>query len=192
MAGAAAELTRVQREFLEKALAFYEQFAAIRRADPEIRRATAMAYHRVGQIRKALGQNQQADHAYQQALAVWQSLVEDFAGQACDRSDLAETLLGRAVLLGHLGRKTEAEKLDHQSLALAEALVAENPIEPLYRNLLVKGLHILSDHQGNLIQAEASEASHRRAWRSRNLWWPSIPARQPIASSWPSSSGQRA
>ncbi len=43
-----AELTLVQKQFLEKALAFYQQLATEQSDDPTVRFETAMAQQRAG------------------------------------------------------------------------------------------------------------------------------------------------
>ena len=49
------KLTRLQREFLEKALAFYEQFAAEGKDNPQARLEVARARRRMGAIRASSG-----------------------------------------------------------------------------------------------------------------------------------------
>ena len=48
-------LTTLQREFLEKALAFYQQFAAVESSDPQVRHEAIRASYRVGVIRREPG-----------------------------------------------------------------------------------------------------------------------------------------
>ena len=50
-----AELTHVQKQFLEKALAFYQRLATEESDDPAVRFETAKAQQRVGEIQKKLG-----------------------------------------------------------------------------------------------------------------------------------------
>src|SRR5262249_59980444 len=62
------ELTSLQRDFLEKAQAFYEQFAREQADDPEARAEAGKAASRVGQIQAQLGQSSGALEAHQRAL----------------------------------------------------------------------------------------------------------------------------
>jgi hypothetical protein len=47
-------LTRLQREFLEKALGFYERFTGDLESDPRARQESVEALYRVGAIRQKL------------------------------------------------------------------------------------------------------------------------------------------
>src|SRR5206468_6160896 len=50
------QLEKLQREFLEKAATFYEEFAKEQATNPDVRRETAKAIHRLGAIRQKLGE----------------------------------------------------------------------------------------------------------------------------------------
>ena len=62
-----AELTPVQKQFLEKALAFYQRLATEESADPAVRFETAKAQQRVGEIQRKLGQHKEAEATFRQA-----------------------------------------------------------------------------------------------------------------------------
>src|SRR5262249_16460079 len=62
------QLEPLQREFLLKALAFYQDFAQQRREDPEARHALARAYQRAGQIQWKSGRSREAEAAFRRAL----------------------------------------------------------------------------------------------------------------------------
>ena len=68
-------LTAVQQEFLEKALAFYEEFAAADGSDPQVRYETLRATHRVGAIQRRLRDDPAADAAYRRVVAECDHLV---------------------------------------------------------------------------------------------------------------------
>ena len=70
-----ASLTPLQREFLEKALAFYERFAAEEGSDPQVRHEAIRALYRVGLIRERLGRHAEAEAAFRQVVALVTDLV---------------------------------------------------------------------------------------------------------------------
>ena len=72
------KLTQVQREFLEKALAFYEQFAAEHVESPQARFESAVARSKVGAIRRELGKLDDSERALQQAVKQLEELATQF------------------------------------------------------------------------------------------------------------------
>src|SRR5262249_38480032 len=72
------EMEEVQREFLLKALRFYQEFAGERGTDPAVRLATGMAYRRVGDIERKLGEQAKAEAAYGPAVHLFRRLADDF------------------------------------------------------------------------------------------------------------------
>ena len=70
-------LEPLQREFLLKALAFYQEFARDRGNDPEARAASARAELRAGDIQKKLGEHGSAHHAYRRAVELFKELAAE-------------------------------------------------------------------------------------------------------------------
>src|SRR5262249_45841538 len=70
-----ARLEPLQREFLEKALRCYEQFAQAKTDDPRVRMTIAKSLERVGEIRSGLGLLQEAEDAYRRALEIDEDLA---------------------------------------------------------------------------------------------------------------------
>ncbi len=69
-----AELTVVQKQFLEKALAFYQRLATEEGADPAVLFETAKAEQRVGEIQNKLGKYAEAEAAYRRAIELFAQL----------------------------------------------------------------------------------------------------------------------
>src|SRR5206468_2269886 len=61
----------LQKRFLLKALAFYEQFAEEKGTEPTVRRDRGIAFHRVGGIHNKLQEARKAEAAYGQAVLVF-------------------------------------------------------------------------------------------------------------------------
>jgi tetratricopeptide (TPR) repeat protein len=126
-------LTVLQRRFLEKALAFYEGFAAERATDPPVRFEAARALERVGQIRAALGLNEQAAAAFRKAVAAYEGLSGRFPGEAEYRHRLAHALQGLAYQQRVVGRDRAAETTLRRSIEIQENLTAADPENREYR-----------------------------------------------------------
>ena len=126
------EVTAEDRQFLEKALRFYEQFAHQNSSDPSVRLKTAEAYRRIGGIHEQLGQEEQAFAAYQRALAISLKLADELPEDPDCRRNLARSYssLG-GVFLGRLNwssaRIPEVQQAYAEALRLQEQLVREFP-----------------------------------------------------------------
>ena len=123
----AGGLTPLQREFLEKALAFYEEFAAERADDPEVRREAARAPVRVGEIRSKLGLHKEAEAAIGRAIGRFEGLTHDFPASPAYRGDLGWGLKVLGTEQYHLGRRREAEESARRAVAILEPLLAAVP-----------------------------------------------------------------
>jgi serine/threonine protein kinase len=133
------QMEPVQREFLEKALQFYTEFAKETSNDPSVRFETARAYRRIAEIQHRLGQTAQAEDAFERGVDHTQSLVDEFPTNSSYRADLAAMLHRLGVLLGDTGRYQEEEAIHRRALAVDEQLAAEHPANPERRGKLGRG-----------------------------------------------------
>jgi len=93
------KLQPVQREFLQKALQFYAEFAQQTGTDAAIRLETARAYGRLATIHYRLGDVVQAEHAGRQNLERSQRLVDEFPNVPEYRKNLADAIRMLVLLL---------------------------------------------------------------------------------------------
>jgi tetratricopeptide (TPR) repeat protein len=124
------ELTAEDRQFLETALRFYEQFGKQNSADAKARRRTAEAYLRVGAIQETLGQADNARVAYHHALAISTELVAGFPNCPENRQILARCHSSQGGVFGNLLGRGQREELDAaftEATRLQEQLVHEFP-----------------------------------------------------------------
>jgi tetratricopeptide (TPR) repeat protein len=152
------KMTAVQREFLEKALAFFEQFAAEHADDPKAVLDAARARRQAASIRATLGKAEEAGTAYRQAIAECEDLARRYPGEPPYRRELSSCLTGLAIVQVRLGRLSEAEALFRRSVAIVEELSTEYPDVVDDRRRLVGGLHNLAltcYRQGRLEEAES-------------------------------------
>jgi eukaryotic-like serine/threonine-protein kinase len=157
------KLTDVEREFLEKALAFYEQFAAEQSNEPDARFEAAMALYRVGNIQSKLGRLDRAEVAWHLLIEKLEQLVARFPERAEYRfelSDALQTLCEHEML--KLGRLAEAEPLLTRSITISEALVARFPHGQKYRLSLARKLGARSGLCGDQSRWKEAESNARR------------------------------
>ena len=119
-----------QRDVLQKALRFYEQFAQRQSGDPAIRLETASARLRVGGVQYPLGQRRQAKQACDEAIAALEALGAELPAEPKRRLWLAAAYNLRGSILASENRCRQAAKNYRQALALFGELAAEEPDKP--------------------------------------------------------------
>jgi serine/threonine protein kinase len=85
----ADQLTAEDREFLEKTLRFYQQFAVQDALSVPAREKSATAYRRVAVIQAELGLLADSDAAHRRALEVWAAMTREFPDAPRYRDELA-------------------------------------------------------------------------------------------------------
>jgi tetratricopeptide (TPR) repeat protein len=136
-------LTPIQREFLEKALAFYEEFAREQADDPEAQAEAARAASRVGEIRSQLGQSAGALESLRRALEGFRRLAAKFPDQPAYQRGVAEGLNRIGDVQKGLHQTHDAEESLRQAIALRQRL-AEAPGLPDDRADLATSLRSLT------------------------------------------------
>ena len=175
------QMEPLQREFLLKALRFYERFARPDDSSAEVRREAGKAARRVGEIQQKLGENAAADSAFRRA----QRILEGLPGDPLAMQELVVTDNRRGWLLWTLGRSPD--EAFRQALALGTVLIRRTPAMPESRKELAR----VYSSQGLVHAAygrfaEAEEA-HRQALALRESLVRDFPAvadyRQDVARS---------
>ena len=116
-------MEKLRRELLTRALDFYKRFLDERGTDPGVRRETARAYLRVGDIHEMLGEQAAAEQAYDGGRTILTDLRSEFPDDVGYRQDLAVCLNNLGGLFKDAGRTPEAEQAFRDALALRQRLV---------------------------------------------------------------------
>ncbi len=155
-------LTPLQKEFLEKALAFYEDFAREQADDPGARAEAARAAARVGEIRDQLGQSAGAMESYRKALDIFRRLAAQFPDRPEYRREVAHCLDEIGHLQKTLGRTKDAESASRDALDLREQL-AKAPGTPDDRADLADSLQRLGVLLEETDRTDVAERAELRA-----------------------------
>jgi serine/threonine protein kinase/Flp pilus assembly protein TadD len=150
-------LTEDDRAFLRGVIAQFDAFAEIKADDADSRAARAEGRFRVGKMRHRLGELQEAEQDFGQALAIRTQLAADFPSRPEFRHDLAQSHLYRGILLFAMSRLKEAEQDFEQSLSILQQLAADIPSRPEFRQDLAKSHHrrgVLLRATGRIKEAE--------------------------------------
>jgi serine/threonine protein kinase len=155
------------RQLLEKALHFYEEFANQNSSDPEVWQELVRAYDRVGSIYHRLGRHEEAEIAFRNGLAIAEKQASDFRSNPDRQSNLSAIHYHLSKLLMDLGRAQEASDALRNSLTIDERLAEEYPLKPQYRASLAKTYDALAIHLHPVGQSQDAENSFLRA---EKLW----------------------
>jgi serine/threonine protein kinase len=147
-----AELSSLQREFLEKALAFYDRFADEHRDDPAGRLDAARARSRLARIQYALGMLVEAEATFRRGLSELGAIVATTPEDPAVRDQAGELLAATerrfAGLLDRRGHKREAEIILRRVLSGDEARSAAAPSIPDHRQAVATTLVNLANQLG--------------------------------------------
>jgi tetratricopeptide (TPR) repeat protein/tRNA A-37 threonylcarbamoyl transferase component Bud32 len=130
------QLVRQQQRLLEDDLRINERLAARHGRDPMLRFHRGAAYCRMGDVQDLLGDRQQAEQSYQQAVTILDGLMSAHPPSRDCREQLAASWNNLGNLLGKTGRLAEADEAYRRAEPLLESLVADFPTVPLYRGKL--------------------------------------------------------
>jgi serine/threonine protein kinase/Flp pilus assembly protein TadD len=130
----AGDLEPLQRQFLEKALKYYEAFAQETGAEPAIRVQIAQACRRVASIRHKLDRYAEAAQALAQAVSIVEKLVSDFPKEPAYSLELAEVYKFWSYALSDAHRgDPQVLVVGRKAVQVMEALTREHPNEPSYQ-----------------------------------------------------------
>jgi tetratricopeptide (TPR) repeat protein/tRNA A-37 threonylcarbamoyl transferase component Bud32 len=178
-------LETVQREFLLKALAFYEESTRKEDPSPVDQQQAAKSYFRIGDIQQRLGKPAEAEAAYRAGIDLLSRLVARFPGKPQCRDDLAGGCSNLAVFLLRSGRTEQGEALLRRAIALLEGLAAENADGTQYFHRLARvyaNLGAMLEQAGRPREAQAPLRQAIDVARKRRAASPTDPlARKALA-----------
>jgi tetratricopeptide (TPR) repeat protein len=150
-------LRPLQREFLEEALAFYQEFAREGGEDPDAQLDRAATLRRVGDLVDALDSHERAERTYLEALKVLDDLpgASRNSGRCLEESAAAHAML--AFIYNTDGRTTEAASHWLRARELYRSLSASHPEVVEYQvkaARCLRGLGSVCFTRGELAEAE--------------------------------------
>jgi tetratricopeptide (TPR) repeat protein len=139
------DLTDEDRAFLRGVIAQYDAFAAINGDDVDSQALRAEGRWRIGLMRTRLGEVQEAEKAYDEAVSISERLAAELPTRIEFRMWLAFSLQNRSELLFARGRPQEGEKDFDQAFSISKQLAADFPQNPGFRKLLAKSHRFRGD-----------------------------------------------
>ena len=157
------KLSPEQREFLQSAAAYFRRVTAQAGTDEKSRVRAAEGHFQLGYLLSTMGENKPAEAAYREALAVRETLAQDYPTVPEYRQQLARSHNNLGVLLKDLGQWREAETAYRQALPLEEALARDFPTVPAYRQALADSYNNLGTLLSGLGKRREAEIAYRQA-----------------------------
>jgi serine/threonine-protein kinase len=151
----------VQREFLEKARAIYEELAGEDDSDPAVRRETGSAHRRVGDIQARLGRQDLAERDYLRARGLAEELAARFPADPNYRLDAASAIERLAEVMIKTGRLPEAERALDRAIEILSDLDRDGLARPESRRALATGY----DRRGYLMRLTGRWPGAEQAFR---------------------------
>jgi serine/threonine protein kinase/tetratricopeptide (TPR) repeat protein len=165
----------LRKQLLETAVPFYRAFAEERSDDPDIKAAHGRAYHRLGLVRDAMGEQEAALGEYESMRSIFANLVAAYPAIPTYRSDLATSLNQRGVLLVAMARFDEAKSAFGDALTIEERLADAFPDVPEYQWQSAT----THNHLGRLLyemgRLDQAEATFRKAATIQEQMLPRFP-----------------
>ena len=167
-------MKRVAQTLLEDALGFYKGFLEKRSSEPAVRRETARAYRRVGDIRLKLGQSAEAEASLQEAVKLLEGLTREYPDVNQYWRDLADTHNNRALLLDDVGQAEAAIAALQEAVRLREALAAPETRHLTDAFLLAEAYHNLGTFYLDRHRAKEAESMLGRATQTLEVLEPAM------------------
>lgn len=127
-----------RKELLENAKEFYDRFIREQFAVPGVRYDLGLAYHRLAEIHRELGDYGAAEDSLTKAITI----LDEFVRTQPDRAEYQRDLTGCYVTFGlvysNTARWDKAESAYQQALAIQQKQAAANPEAPEHRYALAK------------------------------------------------------
>ena len=159
--GSRPELGQVEKRYLKKALARWEDFARRQGADERGRAISAEGHHRVGAILGRLGRNEESMAQFEVAHALQQELADRFPDDPMHLHALATTTNSIGVLLARNGKSADAMTKHRAAQTLLAKVMETHSGVPEYRVEYAKTYH----SQGFLLAREGNRAAARESYQ---------------------------
>jgi tetratricopeptide (TPR) repeat protein len=156
-----ARLQPLQRDFLQKALRYYQRSSEGPGSGPGQRLEAAQAYRRVGDIQARLGAYRAAEQAYRQALAALREPAAALPGDPEPWDIQAAVYDGLGLVLADTHRYPEAEQALGEELRLVQRLVGAGPADPTQ----AEGLARCYTSLGKVYRLQGQPAKAEDSWR---------------------------
>jgi tetratricopeptide (TPR) repeat protein len=117
----------MRRKLLERAIPYYKAFAAQKSDDPALRLDLANAYLRWGRIAGELGSKEEAETAFQAAVARFEEFLQSEPANVEARTGLAKAHYGIGSLRVYAGQPESGRRELDQSIECFKAVLSSRP-----------------------------------------------------------------
>jgi hypothetical protein len=171
-AGDQPQVEQFRKELLDKAEAFYALFAKENSTNSNLRSEEARAHSRLGDINRLMGRHQEASGEYNESIAQFAALAEQYPSQgefkqalAYSHNWLGETIRDaldkRSSALSN--SSADAEKEYSEAIRLQEDLHKEQPLNALYQQELARTYYNRGIIRNRMHDSEGMNFDFRKA-----------------------------
>jgi serine/threonine protein kinase/Tfp pilus assembly protein PilF len=131
------QMEPLRKALLQDALRFYQEFLKQKATDPESRLGTGEAWSRLGHLQIVLQELPQAEKAFREAIAILETLLQEFPAESRHRLALAQAHGGLSALhLYHMPDHAKAAQGIKRAEQLCGELARQHPDNLGYQNAL--------------------------------------------------------
>jgi serine/threonine protein kinase/tetratricopeptide (TPR) repeat protein len=156
-------LEKFRTSLLQDAQQFYERFIREQFDSPGVRYDLALAHHRLGEIRRALGEFPAAEDAATKAVALLGRLVQAQPNAAEYQRDLANGYVALGLVYHETDRLEDAESAFERALAIQKRQAALYPQAVEYRFALAKTYRASGFMHHRAVHPEIAAARYQQA-----------------------------
>jgi eukaryotic-like serine/threonine-protein kinase len=159
----AGDFHELRIELLAALIPFYEELARRTGDDPAVETQSGLAYGFLGNLRREMGQTDQAERDFHEYLTIFTRLAASDPNDPGLRRRLASGHNDLGNLLGDLGKYPEARIELGEAVKLEREFVAANPTDAESRRSLATGLNGLANVMDDGKPQDAAEPVYREA-----------------------------
>jgi tetratricopeptide (TPR) repeat protein len=156
-------MEKLRKDLLQIAQQFHEKFIHEQFDAPGVRHDLGLAYQRLAEIDRALGEYPAAEESLLKAIATFRELVSEQPGLVEYERDLGASYAALALVYFDKGRMEKAEAAFEQALAIQEKQADAYPEAAEFRYPLAKTYHALGFMHGRLHHVESAAKRYQQA-----------------------------
>jgi serine/threonine protein kinase/tetratricopeptide (TPR) repeat protein len=172
------ELLPKHKEFLRQALTWYEELAAEQSEDEAARAGVAEAFLRIGNIRRLLGQMEEAESALGRSVTLGKQLVADYPAVPVHRRALVTSQITLGQVKAGVARWAQAEIAYREALTSLENIRHQAPSDPDLRY----DVGVIHHSLGVLLMATNRPSEAESTWRR------AVSIQEPLSKDFPQNS----
>ncbi len=157
-------MEKIQRDFLEKSLQYYQEFAEEKSNDPVEQLETAKAYRRMGSMYETLGENDKSKESHDKSIAITEKLSAEFPAAREYREELADNFYLLGYLQMYSNQLGPAKDYFERALVIYEKLIVDFEPDQSLRYGLAESRHSIGNILSGMLGGESHSEEARKLY----------------------------